>query len=607
MWHFQTRFALHAPGSNVYASLGLTTFALVAVFAVVKVVMSSNTFIHPPALRMFAVAMIIGTIGPIFRDYLELFRPHLFTTMVDMPATYFVAAIAAERQRFATYGRKRGAPEIRRRSFSTMPYAAVGAVDLLLLAVTWIGDRSDLNVVVVAAVALTTLVVLRQVIAFRENARLLLRLDHGATHDALTQLPNRVLFHERLEKALTTPGDRPVSVALIDLDDFKEVNDTLGHEIGDLLLIAVAQRLDGCVRTEDTVARLGGDEFVVVLDGADPAAADLAAERMKEALREPVLADGHELPIRASIGIADGHTGSEASLLLRQADIAMYAAKNIPGTAYLHYTPEMATSGTDHAHLGAELREAIYGDQLFLLYQPIVGLDDGRVVGAEALVRWAHPVRGTLAPDVFIPVAERTGLIVPLGRWVMQTALRQLSEWIADHGEQAPAVLNINVSARDLREHAFAEDVAAMLREFGIRADRITLEITETMALEPGPSVANLHRLRAMGVRVSLDDFGTGHSTLTLLHDCPVDEIKLDRSFTQSAIDGRIPVSAAVIHLAQALGLHAVAEGVETAEQAEQLLALGYTAAQGYHFARPMPSTKLSELLDSAGTLQPAA
>jgi diguanylate cyclase (GGDEF)-like protein len=606
IWHFQTRHAIGGlGGTSVYVSLALTVVALVAVFAVVKVVLSSHTFVDASALRLFAVAMVIGSVGPALREYLEPFRPHLFPDMAALPAEFFLAAWAGERQRAAIFGPKRGMAEVRRRTFSVLPYVAVAAVDLLLIYVTWYGDRADLRVVVVAAVVLTALVVLRQITAFRDNGRLLSRLDHGASHDALTELPNRTLFNKRLQTALTAPGERPVSVALIDLDDFKEVNDTLGHEVGDLLLVAVAQRLNGCVRGEDTVARLGGDEFVVVLDGADPAAADLAAERMIDALRRPVYADGHELPIRASIGIADGGTGSEAGVLLRQADIAMYAAKNVPGTACLHYDGGMAAAGTDHAHLGAELREAIHGDQLFLVYQPIVALDDGRVLGAEALVRWAHPAHGTLAPDSFIPVAERTGLIVPLGRWVMRSALRQLAIWIARHGEQAPGVLNINISARDLREPGFAGDVVALLAEFELSADRVTLEVTETMALEPGQSVLNLHELRALGIRISLDDFGTGHSTLTLLHDCPVDEIKLDRSFTQSEIDGRVPVAAAVIHLAQALGLHAVAEGVETAEQAEQLLSLGYIAAQGYYFARPMAAEKFSELLDDGHTLTP--
>jgi diguanylate cyclase (GGDEF)-like protein len=609
MWHFQTRYAIgaHDSDTNILASLGLTVAALVAVFAVVKVVLSSSGLVDAAALRLLAMGMIVGVIGPVFRDYVEPFRPHLFPTMVSVPAVYFFAAWSGERQRRVVFGPRRGAAESRKRSFSLLPYCAVAAVDGLLLYLTWSGQPTDHRMIVSAAVLLTAIVVVRQISAFQDNGRLLEQLDHGATHDALTDLPNRVLFHKRLKAALTAPGDRPVGVALIDLDDFKEVNDTLGHEVGDLLLIAVADRLRGCLRQEDTVARLGGDEFVVVLDGADPDAADLAANRMMDALQEPVHADGHELPIRASIGIADGRTGDEPSVLLRHADIAMYAAKSVTGTAYLHYHADMAAAGTDHAHLGAELRDAIRNDQLFLVYQPIVALDDGRVLGAEALVRWAHPVHGTLAPDTFIPVAERTGLIVPLGRWVLRTALRQLAAWTDRHGDDAMSLLNINISARDLREPGFAGYVGALLREYGVRADRITLEVTETMALESGAPIVNLHDLRALGVRVSLDDFGTGHSTLTLLHDVPVDEIKLDRSFTQSAIDGRVPVSAAVIHLAQALGLHAVAEGVETAEQAEALLSLGYSAAQGYYFARPMPADKLSAVIGGHRSLLPAA
>jgi diguanylate cyclase (GGDEF)-like protein len=394
-------------------------------------------------------------------------------------------------------------------------------------------------------------------------------------------------------------------VALIDLDDFKEVNDTLGHEVGDLLLIAVAQRLDACVRTEDTVARLGGDEFVVVLDGADPDAADQAADRMIAALRQPVMADGHELPIRASIGIADGNTGDDASELLRHADIAMYAAKNLTGSGYLHYEPGMAAVVADHAHLGIELREAIAEEQLFLLYQPIVALDGGRVTGVEALVRWSHPVRGTLAPDEFIPVAERTGLIVPLGRWVFREACRQVAAWSDEYGDAAPAVLNVNVSARELREPGFAGEVAAALGDSGVAPNRLAIEVTETTIFELGASVTNLQALRDLGIKIALDDFGTGHSTLTLLQDCPVDELKLDRSFTQAESNGNPTIATAVIHLARALGLHVVAEGVETPQQADQLRALGYETAQGYYFARPMPADRLGEALRECHPLHP--
>ncbi|MET8147245.1 putative bifunctional diguanylate cyclase/phosphodiesterase [Actinoplanes sp. NPDC049668] len=609
VWHYATRGALYSGDrGDVYVSLFVTIIALFAVFALARFVVSSHLLVDNRALRLIAFAMLVGAVGPLFRGPFEAVDPHLFPDLATTPIVYLLATFAAACQRGTDglgLGPRRGVVTPRRRSFSLLPYAAVAAVDGLLITVT-MGRSTEETLVVAAAVLITALVVLRQLTAFHDNGRLLERLDHGAKHDALTQLPNRVLFNSRLQQALTAPGDRPVAVALIDLDDFKEVNDTLGHEVGDLLLVAVARRLADCVRAEDTVARLGGDEFVVVLDGADPAAADLAAGRMMNSLRQPVYADGHELPIRASIGIADGRSGDEASLLLRHADIAMYAAKKLPGTASLHYDASMAANGTEHAHLGAELREALENEQLFLLYQPIVSLDDGRIMGSEALIRWAHPTRGTCGPDSFIPVAERTGLIVPLGRWVMRTAFAQLASWISEHGDEAPGVMNVNVSARDLREPEFVDGMAALLKEFGLAPDRIVVEVTETMALEPGQSIVNLHGLRDLGVRVSLDDFGTGHSTLTLLHECPIDEIKLDRSFTQAQVDGRPPVSAAVIHLAQVLGLHPVAEGVETAEQAEQLLALGYIAAQGYYFAPPMPADRFGELLRESGSLMPA-
>jgi diguanylate cyclase (GGDEF)-like protein len=604
-WHLHTRELLETgAGSGPLAvSLVMTAMALVAVFALGKVLFSGYTFIDAKGLRLLGLAMLLGALGPVLQPLLPD-DGRLHTMQVAMPVVFFLAAWAAEQQQVAVPAPRRGTPAPPRRALSVLPYLAVAAVDGLLAYVSWV-QHDDQPVVVGAAIAVTALVALRQSTALRDNARLLARLDHGANHDGLTGLPNRVHFHTRLAHVLTAAEPRPVAVALIDLDDFKEVNDTLGHEVGDQLLIAVAERLDGSVRAQDTVARLGGDEFVVVLDGTDPAAADLATGRMMAALSRPVQVEEHELPIRASIGIADGRTGDEASVLLRRADIAMYAAKKLPGTASLHYDDSMATVATDHAHLGAELRQALESDQLFLVYQPVVSLDDGRVRGAEALVRWAHPARGTLVPDAFVPQAERTGLIVPLGRWVLRTALRQMAAWQAEFGTEAPGVLNVNVSARDLREPGFADEVKALLDAHGLRPDQVTLEITETMALEPGTSVANLHRLRAHGVRVSLDDFGTGHSTLTLLHDCPIDEIKLDRAFTQAQVDGRVPVAAAVIHLAQALGLHAVAEGVETAEQAELLLSLGYVAAQGYWFAPPMPAAEFGVLLARGGSLAP--
>jgi diguanylate cyclase (GGDEF)-like protein len=596
IWHFGTRQAVGtaAPGSAAL-SLILVVLALLGVFALAKVMLSDHGVIDGDGLRLLAVAIFVGALAPMVQPLVTAVDPRLYVVQVSVPAVFFFAARAGERQRHAVPGRRRTA-RTRRRPFSLLPYTAVAAVDGLLL---WVAtaDLEDIVVVAGGAVTLTALVVIRQITSLRDNGRLLAQLDHGATHDALTGLANRVLFHRRLQRALTAAGDPPVSVVLIDLDGFKEVNDTLGHEVGDLLLIGVAERLTACVRDGDTVARLGGDEFVIVLDGSDPAAADVVAQRMTAALGRPVHADGHELFVGASIGIADGRTGDDPSVLLRRADIAMYAAKKIAGTAHLHYDAGMAAAGTGHAGLAAELRTAIEADQLFLLYQPIVALDDGRLIGAEALVRWAHPVRGVLAPDAFLPVAERTGLTVALGRWVMRTAFRQLAEWPEAPGSPAPAMLNVNVSARDLREPGFAAEVGRLLTAYGIEPARITLEITETAALEGGGAApAALAAVRALGVRVSLDDFGTGFSTLSLLHDCPIDEIKLDRSFTQAPAGERAPVAAAVIHLARALGLHAVAEGVETVEQAEQLLALGYPAAQGFHFGRPRSAEAFAEL-----------
>jgi diguanylate cyclase (GGDEF)-like protein len=599
-WHFSTRYAVHDGDTRViYASLALTVLALLAVFAVAKVALTSHaSYLDRGALRMIGAATLIGALGPALRPLVEPVDPHLYPEMVGMSVVYFCGALAAERQRRADHGPRRGVRPAPRRSFSPLPYLAIAAVDALLLAVTLPAGVPDREVVVISAVVLTMVVVLRQITAFLDNGRLLRRLDHGATHDALTQLPNRVLFHERLQKALTASGEHAVSVALIDLDDFKIVNDTLGHEVGDLLLISVAQRLNACLRVEDTVARLGGDEFVVVLDGADPAAAELAAERMMAALAEPVVADGHELPIRASIGIADGRSGDDPSLLLRRADIAMYAAKLIPGTAFLHYVPSMAQAGADQASLGADLREALEEDQLFLLYQPIVALDGGRLLGCEALIRWAHPSRGVLPPAAFLPAAERTGLIVPLTRWVLRTALAQLAAWDTAHGAGAPATLNINISPRDLREAGLAPAIAAMLDEFGIEPARITLEITESLPLDPAGAAATVHSLRTLGVRLALDDFGTGHSTLTTLQAVPVDQLKLDMTFTQAAPTGAAPIAAAVRNLAGSLGLHTIAEGVETPDQAAHLHDLGYESAQGFYFAHPMSAEELAVLLN---------
>ena len=593
-WHFLVRKALTTyDHGQVVAAMIVTVLALAAVVAVAKVVLSSYALIDRRALRLFAMAMLVGSIGPMFQE-LVADRPHLLATQISLPVLFFVAALAGERQRQAAL---RGhVDEVRhRRPFSMLPYAAVAAADLLLIGVLW--DGQDARAVGAGVVLITGLVVLRQMTAFRDNGRLFARLNHGATHDALTGLPNRALFGERLNQALTGAGEQPVSVALIDLDGFKSVNDTYGHEAGDQLLIGVAERLRASVRSGDTVARLGGDEFVAVLTGADAGEARLTAERMIAALREPVDAAGRTLTARASIGLATGRAGDEPGGLLRQADTAMYAAKDLPGSVCVAYDTALPDTDARRHAPADELRAALDDGQFFLLYQPIVDMRDGRVLAAEALVRWNHPQRGLLAPDTFIPVAERSGAITDMTRWIVREGCAQLARWIAAHDAAAPRRLHVNVSVWDLRRSDFSADVAAALRAYGVPAQCLVLEVTESAALEPGAAVENLERLRALGVGVSLDDFGTGHSTLTLLHHCPVDEIKLDRSFVTLDVGGRPPIAAVVIHLAQALGVHVVAEGVETQEQADHLRALGYTAAQGYLYARPLPPDDFAALL----------
>ncbi|GAA2359070.1 bifunctional diguanylate cyclase/phosphodiesterase [Dactylosporangium salmoneum] len=598
MWHYQAKPLLEVSGYHT-APLAAASFTLVlellVVFAIAKVALAGHVFVARGALRLFALGMIGGSASG-FLQPLVLATPHLSVPQIAVPVVMICATGAANQQ-----WKTPAAPDRRRaasaRPFSVLPYLAVAAVDSLLLVTIGHGD-GDVLVVAVAAVALTALVVWRQVTAFRENTHLLARLDHNATHDALTQLPNRALFNERLATALSPGGrERGVSVALIDLDDFKIVNDTLGHGAGDALLVAVAERLVGAVRPGDVVARLGGDEFVVLCDDIEPDAAERVAQRMIAALAEPVVADGHELLVRASIGIADGHAGDDAGELLRRADIAMYAAKHDGGSNCLRYTAGMAGAVAGSAALGAELRQAIARGELFLEYQPIVALDDGRPIGVEALVRWAHPVRGVVAPIEFIPVAERTGLIVPLGDWVLREACRQLAAWSAEHGSPVASV-NVNVSARQLTDASFPDRVVAALDTAGVAPDRLTIEITETTAVGLGDAVAHLEVLRRLGVRIALDDFGTDQSSLTLLQDLPVDEIKLDRSFLQRAGSGRREaMPAAVLALARAVGLEVVAEGVEVQQQADRLTALGYRAAQGYHFARPLSADAAGRLL----------
>jgi diguanylate cyclase (GGDEF)-like protein/PAS domain S-box-containing protein len=426
------------------------------------------------------------------------------------------------------------------------------------------------------------------------------RLAHQATHDPLTGLPNRALFRDRLEQALARArcSGQPCALLLLDLDHFKTVNDSLGHATGDQLLTTVATRLRAILRDGDTLARLGGDEFAVLLEEAgDLVGALNVAERFHDALRAPLVMDGHEFVATTSIGLALGSGSTDTPEdLLRFADVALYRAKEAGRSCTEVFYPGMNDAALARLTMEHELRRAIAAEELCIHYQPKVDLATGRVGGLEALVRWRHPVRGLVAPGEFIPLAEETGLIVPLGRWVLREACQQLREWHQRYPQVALPFIAVNLSPRQFRHVELVADVAAILAESGLPADRLALEVTETAAMaQIAATSATLAALKELGVRLALDDFGTGHSSLAYLQRLPMDTLKIDRSFFQDAEHNRAIVRA-VADLAHGLGLDITAEGLETAAQVRWAREVGCDRGQGFYFARPLPVEDLEVL-----------
>ena len=428
-------------------------------------------------------------------------------------------------------------------------------------------------------------------------------LAHTATHDALTGLPNRTLLLDRLTQALARARRSRTTVAVIfaDLDNFKSVNDTLGHDVGDRLLQGVAERLSSCLRAGDTAARFGGDEFTLVLESLDDEAeAGLVAARLQAALREPISVDGHLLVASASIGIAcdtAGTVGAEG--LISRADLAMYQAKAQGKDRLSSYQRSMTTVVVERQKLEQELREAITGGQFRVHYQPIMELQHERLVGLEALVRWQHPEHGMLSPDTFIPLAEETGLIVPLGLWVLREACRQTVCW-QERWPQQQLEISVNLSARQFQQPSLVDDVAAVLAETGLPPAQLRLELTESTLMKDADGArAMLQRLKQMGVQLAIDDFGTGYSSLSYLKCFPVDTLKVDRSFIDGVVDD--PQDAAIVEgilaLARSLNLSVTAEGIELPEQFTHLRALGCEQGQGYLFARPLDVAAIETLL----------
>jgi diguanylate cyclase (GGDEF)-like protein/PAS domain S-box-containing protein len=431
------------------------------------------------------------------------------------------------------------------------------------------------------------------------------RLSHQAVHDALTDLPNRQLLLNRLGHALARTERRrgaEVAVLFIDLDGFKVVNDSLGHEIGDRLLVAVAERLKGCLRPEDTLARFGGDEFIVLLEeveGADDALR--VTRRITEEFRGPFVLDGRELFVGLSIGVALGeaHTKSPEELL-RDADTAMYRAKD-EAADYRVFDPKMHEQALDRLEVESYLRHALEKEEFTVYYQPKFRLGrTDRIEGVEALVRWEHPQRGFMLPEEFIPIAEETGLIIPLGEWVMKEACRQAKEWRERYPSEPPLLMCVNISAAQVRHPGLLKDVRSALRESGLAADELVLEITEGTLLKDTEVIEAVFReLKRLGVRLAIDDFGKEYSSLSYLNRLPVDVLKIDRLFLESLKENpsNTIIVEAVIALAHSLGLEVIGEGVEGAEQLELLRMMRCDFAQGYHLARPLPSEEVERLL----------
>jgi len=426
-----------------------------------------------------------------------------------------------------------------------------------------------------------------------------------ARHDHLTDLPNRAHLHDLIADELRRADRGAVTVLFLDVDGFKDVNDTLGHEVGDQLLRELARRLTSRTRAEDTVGRLGGDEFVVLCRDCDVDGALALAERFQSTFDEPFDLGQRSTRLTVSVGVATAHRGDDgvrSTDLVRDADLAMYAAKGAGRNRVRVFTDDLRAAAEQKVLVAAELREAIDAGELVLHHQPLVQLSNGEVTGVEALVRWQHPTRGLLMPCDFIPLAEQSGIVVPLTRWVLGEATRQAVAW-----ERAglPLVICVNVSAAHFGTGTLVADVHDALAASGLAPDRLVLELTETsVAEDPLRAAAQFAQLRISGVEVSIDDFGSGFSSLSQLVSIPAGVLKLDRSLiagTETRRSESAAAIAAVVGLARACGMRSLAEGVETAEQLALVRELGCTYAQGYHIARPMPAAQLSDWLAERG------
>ncbi|WP_199512389.1 putative bifunctional diguanylate cyclase/phosphodiesterase [Nucisporomicrobium flavum] len=604
LWHFGMAPMLTADERWAPQTLVLIGLAFVlSIAGITKVAYLGEGPVDRTALRLVAaMSLTAAGVAVLAATYGNAGGPPSQAVVLPLAPLMLVLAVRVQSNAFA------GVRRSPRSNSSLLPYLAVAAVDLPLVAVATGHLRWPGRVVILAAVAVSVLVIIRQFLAFRDNSRLLgalrtkeERLRHEVSHDGLTGLANRAWFRDRLQSALASGSG--ATVLLVDLDDFKAVNDSLGHDVGDELLVSLAGLLREVTGDDGMPVRIGGDEFAVLLAGGTTVG-ETVAQRILDALTQPISA--HRLMVQASIGIATAAPEATLDSVLREADVAMYAAKQRGKAAYVRYLPGMAEPVLAHMRLGGELRRALDAGEFHVVYQPVMALETGVIIGVEALVRWQHPERGLVPPVEFIPAAERTGLIVELGRFVLRETCRQTAAWLAEFGPDALQKPGVNVSARQLHDPGFVADVMAALGDHGLTPDRLVLELTESAALRGGQISRTLHELDRLGVKLALDDFGTGESSLSLLRAFPVAIVKLDKSFVDgievddanpAARDARQAVARAVIQMAGALGLDAVAEGIENEAQAARLRELGYTLGQGYLLARPMPAAEMTKLL----------
>jgi diguanylate cyclase (GGDEF)-like protein len=432
------------------------------------------------------------------------------------------------------------------------------------------------------------------------------QLQHQALHDSLTGLPNRALILDRIDQMLSRARreDSDIAALFLDLDNFKDINDTLGHRAGDELLVSVAVRLKSAVRASDTVGRLGGDEFVILTSGVSLAAGvDVVAERILDVMSTPfiIAASDQALSVSASIGIAEGNRATPEEML-QDADIALYQAKAAGRKNAVKFLPSMQESVDHHRRLEVDLQGALEAEQFFLVYQPTVDLSTGAFTGVEALLRWNHPERGVVQPDDFIPALESKGLIITVGAWVLHDACRQGALWQSQGHNFS---VSVNISAKQLERDRLVTDVREAILMSGFNPSKLILELTETSLMrDSGSTLSRLKMLKALGVRVAIDDFGTGYSSLAYLRQFPIDILKIDRTFVSGISDSR--ESAALVHtlvqLGKVLGIETIAEGIETNDQRSRLETEHVDAGQGFLFARPLTVANLDRLLlDSAG------